>query len=191
MPEVPVTWTQLIITVVFVLVVVVSPQLYNIYKAKLEAQEKKRILDAETKEKEREAKEKERTAQDTAEETTWKRVVSEYERALESVHRLEKELEQLRPLALQNAVLETKMNQCREDKEDWKAHSIRLEEQLIEKNIIPIPFRRSPREDTGQQLKTVSKRMKAIRNNMTESEYNASEGSPTLVFPAIKKEGEQ
>jgi predicted transcriptional regulator len=179
--EVPVTWTQLIITVIFLLVVTLSPQFYQIYNRRLEAQEKKRVEDAAQ-------KEKERNAQDTAEETTWKRVVSEYERALDSVHNKEEELKQLRPLALQNAVLEQRMAQCKEDKEDWKAHALRLETQLQEQNIIPLPFRRNPREDTGEQLKTVSQKMRTIKDNHTG---NATVDSPTLIFPPapVKEEG--
>ena len=175
-----ITLQQFIFGIITTIVVALSPQLYNIYKSRLDAQEQKRKDDLE-------AKEKERTAQDTAEETTWKRVVSEYERALGSVHRLEKELEQLRPLALQNAILEQKMTQCREDKEDHKAHSEKLEEQLKEHNIIPIPFKRIVRETTDE-LKTVSRKMKAIKENHI-GDLPSSDGSPTLVFP--KEEGKQ
>lgn len=177
--EQPVTLQQLIYGVITTIVIALAPQLYNIYNRRLEAQEKKRTSDAEE-------REKERQAEATAEETTWKRVVSEYERALERAHKLEEENEQLRPLALQNAVLEQKMNQCKEDKEDWKAHALRLETQLQENNIVPIPFRRNPREDTGEHLKTISQKMRALKET---HEATPTEGSPTLIFPPVKEEG--
>lgn len=170
---------------------ILLPQIYNIYKSRLEAQAQKRKDELEAQEKKRkeeaEQKEKERTAQDTAEETTWKRVVNEYERALAQVQRLEIEIGGLRPLALQNAVLEQKVAQCAEDKTDWKDHAIRLEEQLKEHNIIPLPFRRNPREETGEQLKTISRKMKAIKDSHIEN--SVIEGSPTLVFPPVSGTG--
>ena len=139
---------------------ILLPQIYNIYNRYQEAQEKKRVIV-------QEAEEKERQAEATAGETTWKRVVSEYERALSQVQRLEVEIGGLRPLALQNAVLEQKMKQCSEDKADWKDHAVRLEEQLKEHNIIPLPFKRNPREDTGEQnLKTVSRKMRISRRGL-------------------------
>ena len=174
--ETPVTWNQLIIACIFILVTTLAPQIYQIYSRRLEAQEKKRIDDEA-------AKEKERSAQDIAEETTWKRVVSEYDRALAQVQRNEEEIRQLRPLALQNAILEQKILQCKEDKEDWKAHAIRLEKQLTEKNIIPVPFRRNPREDTGEQLKTISQKMKTIKDSHAQ---DAPIESPTLTFPPVE-----
>ena len=185
--ETPVTWTQLAIAVIFVLITTLSPQFYSIYKQKQEARIREREDELKQQQMEIEERYRERQLGMDAEETTWKRVVSEYERALASVHRLEQELEQLRPLALHNAVLEQKMGQCREDKEDWKSHAVRLEEQLQEHNIIPQPFKRRPREDTDQQLKTVSRKMKAIKQTHLES--STTDGSPTLVFPPI--EGEQ
>lgn len=174
----PITLQQFIFGIITTLVVALAPQLYNIYNRRLEAQEKRRASDME-------AKEKERLAEASAEETTWKRVVGEFERAIERAHRLEEENEQLRPLALQNAVLEQKMRQCAEDKTDWKDHAMRLEQQLQENNIIPLPFRRNPREDTGEQLKTVSRKMKAIKDT---HKIDATVESPTLVFPSIKQE---
>lgn len=178
--EAPVTWTQLIIAVIFVLVTTLSPQMYSIYKQKQES-----------KTKEREDKLREKQMEIDAEETTWKRVISEYERTIERAHKLEQENEQLRPLALQNAVLEQKMKQCKEDKEDWKSHSEKLEVQLQENNIVPVPFKRNPREDTGQQLKTVSRKMKAIKD--THATETNGEGSPTLIFPpaTTTREGEK
>lgn len=179
--EQPITLQQFIFGIITTIVVALAPQLYNIYNRHMEAQEKKRTLDAD-------ARERERMAESTAEETTWKRVVSEYERALDRAHKLEIENEQLRPLALQNAVMEQKMTQCKEDKEDWKSHAERLEEQLKEKNIIPVPFRRLVREETGERLKTISKKMKAIKDNHIA---DTSTDSPTLVFPVVPTEGEQ
>lgn len=180
--EEPIKLWQLIAATVLALM----PYLIQLYNGRTTAQEKRRKELQEEREKERQEKEKERKAAEDAEETTWKRVVSEYERALQRAHKLEQENEQLRPLALQNAVLEQKMSQCKEDKEDWKSHAERLEQQLKENNIIPLPFKRNPREDTGESLKTISRKMKAIKeNHMPPMELE----HPTLIFPPIQGSG--
>jgi hypothetical protein len=174
--ETPVTWTQLIIACIFILVTTLAPQIYQIYNRRLEAREKERQekMAAKQLEEEREAK---------SDDKVWDRVVTEYERALDQRHALEEELKQLRPLALQNAVLQQKCQQTAEDKEDWKAHAMALEEQLTASNIIPRPFRRLVRtEENTDRLKTISTKMKTIK----DEHVSAATDSPTLVFP---KEG--
>lgn len=190
MTETPVTWTELIIAVIFVLVTTLSPQIYSIFKANKESKDKQREADTKEKERQDQIRIREKEMELSAEETTWKRVISEYDRTIQRATNLEKELEQLRPLAIQNAVLEQKMKQCREDKEDWKAHAERLDSQLQEHNVVPIPFRRNPREETGEAIKTISRKMKAIKeeHENVRTAYSQADGSPTLVFPPIAPE---
>lgn len=176
--ETPVTVGGLIITSIFLLVVSFAPRIYDWIQLRYQH----RAQEAQAR---READAKAAQAEDAKDEQAWDRVLKEYERALDRNTRLEKELEALRPLALQNAVLEQKMMQCREDKEDWKTHSISLEEQLAANNIIPRPFRRLPRsEENTDKLKTISQKMQAIK---MDAGVSAAKESPTLVFP---KEGE-
>lgn len=184
--ETPVTWTQLIIACIFILVTTLAPQIYSIYNRKLEAQEKKRNEDNEIKKSVFEAEQKQ-------DDKVWDRVVTEYERAIERGHRLEQENEQLRPLALKNAVLEQKLSQSVEDKEDWKSHALRLEEQLKGVNVIPEPFRRGTHENTQENLKTVSRKMKAVKQEFETNnpETRATDGTPTLIFPVVKRDSEQ
>lgn len=157
--------------------ILLAPQLFNIYNRYQQGRKEQR-----------EDALKEKQAEMDAEETTWKRVISEYERTIQRANKLEQESEQLRPLALQNAVLEQKMKQCKEDKEDWKSHAERLDAQLQEHNIIPVPFKRNPREETGETLKTVSRKMKTIRDEHVIGNV-ATDGSPTLVFPPTTTTG--
>lgn len=180
--QTPVTLGGLVIAVIFITAVNFAPRLYDWLKLRAEMKERE-------KQAEREAQVKSEQIESEKDDKVWDRVVREYDRTLERANKLEHENDALRPLALANAILEQKMTQCREDKEDWKAHAVSLEEQLQEHNIIPRPFRRLPREgDTGEKLKTVSRKMKAIKEN--HEPERKEEGSPTLVFPPAAK-GEQ
>lgn len=184
--ETPVTFGGLIIAIIFITAINLAPRLWDIIK-----------LRTETKERDKEAArlEKEKATQAEAEkdEKVWDRVVTEYERQTERGNRLERELEQLRPLAIVNAVLEQKYQQSKYDKEDWKAHAIGLEEQLKENNIIPRPFRRIQHEgDTQEKLKTISRKMSAIQmGNKGNGDKEPSKGSPTLIFPPVERGQEE
>jgi len=80
----------------------------------------------------------------------WERLGKEYARQLESSRRLEDEIIALRPLVLKLALQEKQVEQCHEDKEDWKRYATKLAKQLEEANIMPIPFKRYPTGDSGK-----------------------------------------
>lgn len=183
--ETPVTFGGLVIAVIFMVVFNFAPRLYDWLKLRAEIREREMKAKLE-------AQERAAQVEIDKEDKAWDTVVNEYNRQLERGQKLEAELEQLRPLALTNAVMEQKMKQCKEDKEDWKAHALSLEAQLTEHNIIPRPFKRLPRDESDtDKLKTISRKMKAIKENH-EVDKVATEGSPTLVFPTppVTKDGE-
>lgn len=182
--ETPVTFGGLLLASIFLIVVNFAPRIYDWLKLRAEIKER------ETQAK-REAEARAMQAEAEKDDKVWDRVVQEYERQIERNGKLEQENEQLRPLALANAILEQNIRLCREDKEDWKSHATSLEEQLMQNNIIPRPFKRLPREgDTQERLKTVSQKMKAIRETHAEENGKpASEGSPTLIFPPVAGSG--
>jgi hypothetical protein len=173
--ETPVTWTQLIIASVFILVTSLAPQLYQIYSRYRDSKDKEK---AQRLEEERQEMEKEdKTVQH------WEKIAGEYARQIESLRRLETENAELRPLVLKNALLQQKVSQSEEDKEDWKAHANRLTAQLEEANVIPLPFRRIAHNgDTQERLKTISQKMRAIKDE-SEKSKTAPADSPTLTFP--------
>jgi len=80
----------------------------------------------------------------------WERLGKEYARQLENSRRLEDEVISLRPVVLKLALQEKEMEQCHEDKEDWKKYATKLSKQLEENNIMPIPFKRYPSGDSGK-----------------------------------------
>ena len=80
----------------------------------------------------------------------WERLGKEYARQLENSRRLEDEIIALRPLVLKLALQEKQIEQCHEDKEDWKRYATKLAKQLEEANIMPIPFKRYPTGDSGK-----------------------------------------
>lgn len=94
----------------------------------------------------------------------WERLGQEYARLLENTRRDEAELVQLRPLTLKIALQEKEMEQVKEDKEDWKRYAGKLEQQLKDANIIPIPFRRYPGNGDSEKHKVVTQsKITAIR----------------------------
>ena len=180
--ETPVTLFQLIAAVVMTLVAALSPRLYDIYQARLQARKEARAQELE-------AEKAERTQNMEAGDKAishWEKVAQEYARQIDTLRRVETEVAELRPLVLRNALLQQEITQVREDKEDWKAYALRLAAQLEEKNIIALPFRRTPHDDDAQEkLRTISEKMKAIKTE-SESSKTATTDVPTLTFP---KEG--
>lgn len=177
--ETPVTWTQLIISSIFILIAALAPQLHHMYKARLESKEKER--QAALKEKEQEL------AKDEQDTKHFEKIALEYQRQIEILGSAQVENAALRPLVLQNALLEQKITQAEEDKADWKSYATKLRKQLEANNIIPEPFRRLPHDgDTQERLKTISRKMQAIKLE-SEKERPAPGGSPTLVFPPLKR----
>jgi hypothetical protein len=173
--ETPVTWSQLIIASIFIVVTALAPQLLQIYSRYRDSKDKERAQKLE--EAKQEMEQEDKTVQH------WEKIAGEYARQIESLRRLETENAELRPLVLRNALLHQELEQYKEDKEDWKAHSLRLTAQLEEQNIIPLPFRRAVHnDDTQERLKTISKKMKTIRDESESSKPTATD-SPTLVFP--------
>jgi hypothetical protein len=180
--ETPVTWTQLIIASVFILVTSLAPQLYQIYSRYRDSQDKEKQQRLEEKKQEVELKRQEMEKDDKAVQH-WEKIAGEYARQIESLRRLEVENAELRPLVLKNALLQQKVSQSEEDKEDWKAHANRLTAQLEEANVIPLPFRRIAHNgDTQERLKTISQKMRAIKDE-SEKSKTAPADSPTLTFP--------
>lgn len=174
--ETPVTIGGLIIASAFLLVVNFAPRLYDWLKLRAEIKERERQAA-------REAETKAAQIENEKDDKVFDRVVTEYERQIERGNRLERELEQLRPLAIENAVMKQRLQLATEDKEDWKHHALLLEQQLRDNNVIPALFRRLHREgDTHEKIKTVSRKMKTIKDSNGNAE--PSGGSPTIIFPA-------
>lgn len=90
----------------------------------------------------------------------WERLANSYARQLENSRRLEEEAASLRPLVLKIALQDQDMKQIQEDKEDWKRYAKKLAKQLEDANIIPLPFKRYPSDDSGK--------MEAIMNEKKE-----------------------
>lgn len=91
-----------------------------------------------------------------------------YDRALATIQSQDNELSSLRPLVLDIAIAKQESTQCALDKEDWKTHAKRLEEQLKEHSIVPVAFKRRSMED--------SDRMKAITKEQIDKYIGKAEG---------------
>jgi len=85
----------------------------------------------------------------------WERVGKEYARQIDINHRLEDEVEALRPLTLKLALQGQEMKQHIDDKEDWKRYALKLSKQLEEAGMIPIPFRRYPGNGDSGKMEAV------------------------------------
>jgi len=144
--NVPITMLQFI----FGVVIAIIPQIFLLIKAfrdnklqkeieNLKAQLQKPLTDAQAQSAMGDALEK---------------LGAAYDRAQETIKSQDSELAGLRPLVFDVAVAKQEATQCELNKEDWKAHAGRLETQLIEHRIVPVPFVRLSAED--------SEKMKAI-----------------------------
>jgi len=102
----------------------------------------------------------------------WERLGKEYARQLENSRRLEDEVISLRPLVLKLALQEKEIEQCHEDKEDWKRYAIKLSKQLEEAGIMPIPFKRYPSGDSGKISALMS---------IPEDRHSSPMDKPTII----------
>ena len=94
----------------------------------------------------------------------WERLAKEYARLLENSKKLEVENAELRPLVLKLALQEKDIEQTHRDKEDWKRYSTKLEEQLKDASLIPIPFRRYPGNGDSEKVKAITgPKIKAVQ----------------------------
>ena len=186
----PITLLQLILASIATIIAALSPQLYNIYA---------RRQDSRDKEKEQQSEEKIKGSEQKLTETEklyreWENVVNGYVRQIESLRHLETENAQLRPLILKIALVQQDNKQIRDDKEDWKDYADKLSRQLEASGIIPIPFRRTPRDgDTQEKLKTISRKMRTVQEEIKikNGEHLVSTDTPTIVQPPDPKPEEE
>lgn len=155
----PVTLLQVVITALVTVVTALAPQLYSMYSRYRDSKDKEKQL-----EQEEEFKKDERKLTETEKlYREWENVVNGYVRQIESLRHLETENAELRPLLLKVALVQQENKQLKDDKEDWKDYADRLAQQLESANIIPLPFRRTPRDgDTQEKIKKISTKMKSV-----------------------------
>jgi hypothetical protein len=80
-----------------------------------------------------------------------------YSKALDTIAAQDKELAELRPMTLKIAMQEQEMMQTQKDKADWRAYAERLANQLEERSILPLPFRRlPPNGDSQPKIKPIT-----------------------------------
>ena len=79
-----------------------------------------------------------------------------YDRALATIASQDKELAGLRPLILEIAMTKQEATQTQLDKDDWKAHAIKLKEQLEENRIIPLAFKRQSLEGDSEKMRAIT-----------------------------------
>jgi hypothetical protein len=106
----------------------------------------------------------------------WEELANGYLKQIENLRYLETEAASLRPLTLKVALLQQENLQFKEDKEDWKAYSQRLCDQLEQLGHVPLAFRRTPKDgDTGERMRRVSRRMKAVPEAQQEIKKNGDQ----------------
>jgi hypothetical protein len=176
----PITLQQLIVTAIMTVITALAPQIYNIYA---------RRQDSKDKEKEQESEGELRKVDQKLTETEklyreWENVVNGYIKQIESLRYLETQNAELRPLVLKVALIQQENKQIKDDKEDWKDYADKLTRQLETHGIIPIPFRRTPRDgDTEEKMKTISRKMKTVQEEIESQEngVTATTDTPTII----------
>lgn len=121
----------------------------------------------------------------------WENLSNGYAKQIESLRHLETENAELRPLLLKIALVQQENKQIKDDKEDWKDYADRLARQLEALGHIPHPFRRTPRDgDTGERMKTISRKMKAVQQEfeINNPDKDATVDTPTVITPPPPKE---
>lgn len=177
----PVTLQQVLLTALGTVIAALAPQIYNIYV---------RYRDSKDKEREMEAAKEEREDSQKLTETEklyreWENVANGYIRQIESLRHLEVENAALRPLQLKIALVQQENKQLKDDKEDWKDYSDRLARQLESMNVIPLPFRRTPRDgDTLDKIRPIKQKFESVQEDIATN-------TPTdTIIEAVRKSGD-
>jgi hypothetical protein len=79
-----------------------------------------------------------------------------YDRALNTIKSQDDELKGLRPLILEIALAKQTSIQTQHDKDDWKAHAMKLTEQLETAKITPLVFKRVSLEGDSDRMRAVT-----------------------------------
>jgi hypothetical protein len=80
-----------------------------------------------------------------------------YDRALNTIKAQDEELKGLRPLILDLALTKQQASQVQLDKDDWKSHATKLDEQLQQHKIIPIVFRRQSTGADTDKIRAITR----------------------------------
>ncbi len=122
-------------------ITVLAPQIYNIFKAKMDARNTATLTAAQG---------------ESAMGDALEKLGQAYDRALQTIKSQDDELAGLRPLILALGLTKQQCAQTQLDKEDWKAHALKLTAQLEENRIIPIAFRRQSMEGDSEKMRAIT-----------------------------------
>ena len=80
-----------------------------------------------------------------------------YDRALATIQSQDEELKGLRPLILDLALTKQQASQIQLDKDDWKAHAVKLTEQLEQNKLMPLVFRRQSANWDSDKIRAITR----------------------------------